>query len=225
MGNFKRASISVVVVLGIGILVMSFNRQPDAIGVGASTPVDSTEMNNNRELTQTNARLNDVENNINQITATQQTMLNSLQELVKLSKQDKQATTATDKPQNNQSQSEIVEPVLPTAQQIEEQKVKDNALFAEKENYFYSEPVDDGWRSNEESRLNSIFEENQLNANSLECRGSSCRLEIATVNQTEANDAMDKLILAMPNSEGNFIQEVHADGSYTTTLIIKPASN
>ncbi len=226
MDNFKRASISVVVLVGIGILIMSFNRQPDAIGVGAPAPVVSTKMNDNIELSQTNARLSDVENNISQITETQQKMLNALQELVKSSKQNKYTTTTIDIPNSTQKQNELAETfVPPTAEEIAAQTEKDNAAFSEKETYFYNEPIDDAWRSNQESMLNSILEEKQLSASNLECRGGSCRLELAAVDLNAANDELDKLVHSMPNAEGEFKQEKQADGSFKTILIIKPASN
>ncbi len=228
MNNFKRASISVVVVLGIGILIMSLNRQPDAIGVGASAPVVSSDVNvttNNVDLTQTNTRLSDVEDNISQITETQQKMLGALQELVKASKHSNQAASTVNNP-NDDIQNEVLTTAAPpTTQEIAEQTRKDNEFFAAKENYFYTEAVDDAWRSNEESKLNSIFEEQQINASNLECRGSSCRLELAAIDLDAANDELDKLVLSMPNAEGEFKQEKQDDGSFKTILIIKPASN
>ncbi len=225
MNNFKRASISVVVVLGIGIMVMSLNRQSDTIGVGASAPVVSTEINSTSDLTQTNSRLTDVENNLSQITSTQQTMLNSIQELIKISKQSKQNAMTSTESLNSQTSTKNVATAPPTAQEIAEQVVEGNQKFAQKESYFYDEPVDEAWRSNEESKLNSIFEEKQLSASNLECRGGSCRVELAAVNLTEANDELDKLVLALPNADGEFKQVEQADGSFKTIMIIKPGSN
>jgi hypothetical protein len=232
MKNFKRASISVAIVLGVGILIVSLNRQPDAIGVGASTPVVFSEHNTNVDMTQTNSRISTVENNIIQISEQQQAMNKSLQELIAISKHNiKQSSLSTEQETNlgnhrieESNKSENLNSPI-TQQQVVQNQIKDDQQFEIKQSQFYNEPVDDGWRSNEESRLNNIFEDNQLSANNLECRGASWRVELAYKNSSDAADAMDKLIQSMPNSEGEFKNEEQSDGSTKTILIIKPGSN
>ncbi len=224
MDKSKLASISIISVLGIVILIMSFNRQqPVTAGVESSSPVVSVVSQSN-DVTQNNDRLSQVENNINQLASQQEAILSSLQALVAATKQQPVKETTAIEQENS-----VVDSSMSTAskeQQRLDEEAKNNEIFANNENAFYNEPVDDGWRTNEESKLNTIFESNDMNVDNVECRGSSCRVELAA-NETKdaANDDMEKFIRAMPNSRGQFKLEKQADGSLKTIMIFKPASN
>ncbi len=228
MDKSKLASISVISVLGIVILIMSFNRQqPNTAGVESSTPVVSGVSQSN-DITQNNDRLSQVENNINQLASQQEAILSSLQALVAAKQQDAKNTTSSMQQLENdvvENNTSAISSVSKEQQRLDEE-AKNNEIFANNENAFYNETVDDGWRTNEESKLNTIFESNNMNIDNLECRGSSCRVELAA-NETKdaANEDMEKFIRAMPNSRGQFKLEKQVDGSLKTIMIFKPASN
>lgn len=222
----KLASISIISVLGIVILVMSLNRQQlNTVGVDSSTPAVNADSRNN-DIRQNNDRLTEVETTIEQLADQQEVILNSLKQLVSLKKQ-----AILSESNNEPNKADTVENTansngISKSQQRIEEEEKNNQIFTQNENTFYNETVDDSWRTNEESKLTTIFEENQLSYDSLECRGTSCRVELASIDsQDNANDSMEKFIRALPNSKGQFKLEKQADGSLKTIMIFKPGAN
>ncbi len=220
----KLASISIISVLGIVILVMSLNRQQlDTVGVDSSTPVVNADSRNN-DIRQNNERLSQVESSIEQLTHQQEVILNSLKQLVALKKQTIIAESKNE-PNEVETIASNTNTVNKSQQRIDEEE-KNNQIFTQNETNFYNEAVDDSWRTNEESKLTTIFEQNQLSYDRLECRGTSCRVELASIDsQDHANDSMEKFIRALPNSKGQFKLEKQADGSLKTVMIFKPSVN
>ncbi|VAX00046.1 hypothetical protein MNBD_GAMMA22-1104 [hydrothermal vent metagenome] len=222
MDKSKLASISIISILGVVILVMSLNRQqPVTAGVESSAPVVSVAPRTN-DISQDNDRLSQVENIIEKLAEQQETMLHSLQKL----NSDIQQQAGNDKPVIAKDNTTIPSKPLSLAekeQKVLDEEIKNNQIFADTENAFYSEPVDDGWRTNEESKLNTIFESNSMNVENLECRGGSCRVELAANTSKESIDGdVEKIIRALPNSRGKFKLEKQADGSTKTIMVFKP---
>lgn len=77
-------------------------------------------------------------------------------------------------------------------------------------------------RSTNESTLNRLFDEQQLNFNDLECRGETCRVELSSSGKNKAHEDMSKFILSLPNASGHYNVETLADGSENVVLLVRP---
>lgn len=173
-----------------------------------------------------NQRISELENQVNEISLQQTTIIEHLQKLL-TTKNDHIDDTIPE--QLNPIQPDINTPQALSQEVIDEMIEKENDYFVQIEQNFDNESKDHAWSINEENKLRSILQIqglSQASIDSIECRSKTCRADIGHDDKISAEQFMETFMRSLPdNTAGELDYKDNENGGVNTLMFLTPASN